>query len=434
MASSAFKIRRLPSSDKKRSVEKESLFSVNRGPVTPQKRDASEFEECRRRAQVQRMKDAFRTLAFRSEPTIGEEYLRRTVTYNAEATNPNSDVVIEKRNEDLIHDFVPDCYEHIQNFHHYRSDMAKINSEFKVIYLCDDEGKGNSENELRRVYKQYVKSSNPNSSFQAYFQRSPGSSLRSRIENKAFKEISSSSEKCGYKRIGQCNERNLPSVRYLKPKVKGRDARRSSTGFSESSSRNEQIEPMPCQEDKNDFMINSGNEVPQGKPEESVAKSMQSQPSFQSNDSDFSGLKPPVTTPTRMSRRSSVGTLVYKNEELDCRSRVNGIPIILEASTSLSDSNHCPHRVAPFPSRFPHLKAPPVQSCHSRQRRKEAVTPSWQQHRVLCDAFRPNMSPHAVLNQLRYPSGYKKPKFATEMELEYYINVVSESNNGKFVL
>ena len=44
------------------------------------------------------------------------------------------------------------------------------------------------------------------------------------------------------------------------------------------------------------------------------------------------------------------------------------------------------------------------------------------------------MSPHGVLNQPRYSSGYKKPKFATEMELEYYINVVSESNNEKCVL
>ena len=80
---------------------------------------------------------------------------------------------------------------------------------------------------------------------------------------------------------------------------------------------------MPCHNDTQHFMINSGNEIPQGKPEKSAAKSMRSQPSFQSNDSDFFGLKPPVTTPTRMSRRSSAGTLVYQNEELDRRPRVN---------------------------------------------------------------------------------------------------------------
>ena len=432
MASSAFKIRRLPSSDKKRSVEKESLFSVSRGPVTPQKREASQFEECRRRAQVQRRKDAFRTLAFRSEPTIGEEYLRRAVTYNAEATNPNSDVCIDKRTEDLIQDFVPDCYEHIQNFHHYRSDIAKINSEFKVIYLSNDERMGNSEIELKRVYKQYVKNSNPNSSFQAYFQRGPASSLRSRRESKAFKGISSLSEQCGFRRTGKCDERNVVSSRYLKPKVTGKVTRRSSIDSSESSSRNEQTVPMPCQEDRNDVVISSVNEVPLDKTEESAAQYMSSQPSCRSTDSDFSGLKPPVSTPTRMSRRSS---LVCENEELDRRPRGNGIPIILEAPTSLGDPNYCPHRVAPFPLRFPHLKTPSVQSCHSRQQRKEAVTPSWQQYRVLCDAFGPNTSPHGALNQPpRYPSGYKKPKFATEMELEYYINVVSKSNNEKFVL
>ena len=141
------------------------MFSVNRGPLTPRKRDASQFEECRRRAQIQRMKNAFRTLSFRSEPTIGEEHLRRSAKCTAEAPSTRGDLVVEKKYEDLIHDFVPDCFEHIQNFHHYRSDLARINSGFKVIYLSDSERTANTENELRKVYKQYVKSVSPNSSF-----------------------------------------------------------------------------------------------------------------------------------------------------------------------------------------------------------------------------------------------------------------------------
>ena len=96
------------------------------------------------------MKNAFRTLAFRSEPTIGEEHLRRSAKCTAEAPSTRGDLVVEKKYEDLIHDFVPDCFEHIQNFHHYRSNLASINSGFKVIYLSDSERTANSENELKR--------------------------------------------------------------------------------------------------------------------------------------------------------------------------------------------------------------------------------------------------------------------------------------------
>ncbi|XP_068675485.1 uncharacterized protein [Montipora foliosa] len=235
------------------------MFSVNRGPLTPRKRDASQFEECRRRAQIQRMKNAFRRLLFRSEPTIGEEHLRRSAKCTAVAPSTRGDLVVEKKYEDLIHDFVPDCFEHIQNFHHYRSDLARINSGFKVIYLSDSERTANSENELRKVYKQYVKSVSPNSSFKGHLQRVRGNTMQpEKIENK--------------------------------------------------------------------------NEV----------------------------AKDTLTFPTR-------------------------------------------------------------------QRWSERATPPWQQYRVLCDAFRLNNSPQSVVCRKRYPNGYKRPKFVSTTELEYYIHVVSEA-------
>ena len=107
MASSSFKINKQASYREKLAEEMDCM-------LTPRKRDASQFEECRRRAQVQRMKNAFRTLSFRSEPTIGEEHLRRSAKCTAEAPSTRGDLVVEKKYEDLIHDFVPDCFEHIR--------------------------------------------------------------------------------------------------------------------------------------------------------------------------------------------------------------------------------------------------------------------------------------------------------------------------------
>ena len=70
-------------------------------------------------------------------------------------------------------------------------------------------------------------------------------------------------------------------------------------------------------------------------------------------------------------------------------------------------------------------------SCQTRQKKRgDTEIPALQQYRILCDAFRPNVTSEQALYQKRYPSGYKRPKFATATELEYYVNVVSETNNS----
>ena len=93
------------------------------------------------------MKNAFRTLSFRSEPTIGEECLRRSAKCTAEAPSA-------------------------------RGDKVKKSRGFKVIYLSDSERTASSENELRKVYKQYVKSVSPNSSFKGHLQRVRGNTMQ----------------------------------------------------------------------------------------------------------------------------------------------------------------------------------------------------------------------------------------------------------------
>ena len=103
---------------------------------------------------------------------------------------------------------------------------------------------------------------------------------------------------------------------------------------------------------------------------------MPSQPSFQSIDSNFSGTKPPVTTPNRMSRGSSVRTLVYENRKGDKSVNLNGTSVRLEPSAWQVEQNHCPHGLAPFHSRFPHLKASSLPSSPTRQRWSETANSS----------------------------------------------------------
>ena len=61
-----------------------------------------------------------------------------------------------------------------------------------------------------------------------------------------------------------------------------------------------------------------------------------------------------------------------------------------------------------------------------RQKRTDnEMIPPWQQYRVLCDAFRPTMSAERFSRQ----NGFRKPKYATATELEYYIDIVSDTNS-----
>jgi len=101
------------------------------------------------------MKDAFRTISFRSEPTIGEEDLKRCydtqMPGNGVANFGTGYPVVEKKRQEMIQNLVPHCFEHIQNFHHYRSDMENLSSGCKVLYLSADDESGKKERVLRRV-------------------------------------------------------------------------------------------------------------------------------------------------------------------------------------------------------------------------------------------------------------------------------------------
>lgn len=437
MASNSFRVRRLSPNRQETSVESDFLFSVNRGPVTQKKRDVSQYEDYRQRALVQRMKDAFRTISFRSEPTIGEEELvRRSDSRisprecNGQVHSANGYPLMDKKCEELVQNLVPECFEHIQNFHHYRSDMARLNSGSKVLYLSGDKRTAISEKEVRRVYGQKSKSRNPNASVNGHFQMPPGSKIRSiSILNKVSNKAVTPSPKSRDLGRGRFDKDRKANLNYSKAKILRKD--RTIANSTESSLNGENKQRLERQKDHGQVKTNKDNELPHFKLEQAPENPVESQPSFHSLASDISGRKPPMTTPDDMSRRSSIRTLVFESEEEDlsnsegnCRSSPRHI--------SPKSPSHIHHPIAPFHSRLPHLKASCESGpCHVRRKRCDETTiPSWQQYRILCDAFRPNLSPERVVQQQKHTGGYKKPRFATATELEYYIDVVSQTNNN----
>lgn len=431
MASSSFQIRRLPTKRQKTSTENDCLFSVNRGPVTPKRRDVSQFEDYRQRALIQRMKDVFRTISFRSEPTIGEENLargsnsRRSGECTGPITNTNGYLTKNKKGEELVQNLVPECHDHIQNFHHYRSDMERLNSGFQVVYLSQNEKKGNSEKEPRRVYGQRPKSPTSNAAVKGHFQMLPGSKIRStKIGNMVSKKAVTALETCKHTNGGNAVETNSKAkVNYSRARVPGKDSQKAIANPTEPKLNVQSKQILRRQPDHDELNVNNDNELPHWKKhvEKAYANRVVSHPSYHSLASDISGRKPPVPTPDDMSRRSSIRTLVFEGEDLYCRG----------ADRVSSPQNHT-HYLAPFHSRFPHLKVRLNSSSSSahQKRNGEAAIPPWQEYRILRDAFRPIITPERVLHQRNYLSGYKKPNFATATELQYYINVVSEADRN----
>ena len=421
MATRPFRGRKLITKAQKISKKSDCPFGVNRGPVSAQKRDVAEFEDCRYRSLMERMKDVFRTISFRSEPTIGEEDLKRCYDTQipgiGEAKHGTSCSVVEKKRLELIQNLVPQCYEHIQNFHHYRSDMKKLSSGSKVLYLSTDDGIGKREKVLQRVYGQN----------------------------------SARTEQCGpqTRRYGLGKPRHFQMPR--KPKAtkvtlvarSHKESQKVTTEKNRNPNRNGQLQDdysrasssendfKSCSSNSTELKVNSAGKCLSFHVEESVTESDE-MPSFkqeqatsdhqtaegQSSCHSDAVPKPPVTTPNDMSRKSSVRTLLFESREERAKNNRN-----------VRDSNHSPHHLAPFHSRFPHLKQPPesIRSNQMRQKRTDKdIIPPWQQYRVLCDAFRPSMSPERFSRQ----NGYRKPKYATATELEYYIDIVSETNSN----
>ena len=434
MATTSSGLRELKSSVRKSSIKKDFPFGVNRGPVSAQNRDVAEFEDYRHRSFVERMKDAFRTISFRSEPTIGEEDLRRccnvqthNATHNGQIVCGTVSPVAEKKRQELIQSLVPDCYEHIQNFHHYRTDMERLSSGVKVEYLSANDSLGKGENVLRRVYGQNAtKSDKWGPKMRQYGFRKPRhfrmprdtiSTNVTMVRKKSFTHVQKNTAKP--RRNTNRNDRSnckqtLDCSRELSI---GKDSKRCS-GHSTNLSLNNVDKCLSFQEEHS---VTASGRRPSFKLEQAASDNQTAdiQRSSHSLGSDLFP-KPPMTTPNDMSRRSSVRTLLFDSEE----DKSDRHP----TSPRNSPNNHSPHYLAPFQSRFPHLKSSESTSSSQMRQNKggKATVPPWQQYRILCDAFRPAISPEKLPSQ----HGYRKPKYATATELGYYIDIVSETNSN----
>lgn len=430
MATRPFGGRKLITKVQKSSRKSDCPFGVNRGPVSAQKRDVAEFEDCRRRSFMERMKDVFCTISFRSEPTIGEEDLKRCydtqMPGNAEANHGIGYSVVEKKRLELIQNLVPHCYEHIQNFHHYRSDMEKLGSGCKVLYLsAGDDGIGKREKVLRRVYGQNsARAEQYGPQTQRYGLGRPRhfqapckpKTTKATMVARSHKE----SQKVTTKKNRNPNRNGQPQDDYSR-------ASSSDNDFKSCSSNTTELKVNSAGKRQVDASVTESDEMPSFMLEQATSdhQTAEGQSSCHSLSSDTVP-KPPVTTPNDMSQKSSVRTLLFESGEVLAKSNGNVASL---RNTRNRDSNHSPHYLAPFHSRFPHLKQSPESISFNQMRQKRTdkdMIPPWQQYRVLCDAFRPTMSPERFSRQ----NGYRKPKYATATELEYYIDIVSETNSN----
>ena len=432
MATRPFGGRKLITKVQKASRKSDCPFGVNRGPVSAEKRDVAEFEDCRHRSFMERMKDVFRTISFRSEPTIGEEDLKRCYDTEmpgvAEANQGIGYSLVEKKRPELIKNLVPHCYEHIQNFHHYRSDMEKLGSGSKVVYLSADDGIGERENVLRRVYSQNSARTEQCGPQSRRYGLGKPRHFQTPLKPKTTKVTMAAgshkkSQKVTIKKNRNPDRNGQPRDDYSRASSSDNDLKSCSSNSTELKV-NSAGKRLSFQVDES---ATESDEIPSFKLEQATGdhQTAEGQSSCHSLSSDTVP-KPPVTTPNDMSRKSSVRTLLFESQEELAKNNRN---VTSPRNTTNRDSNPSPHYLAPFHSRFPHLKQSPesIWSNQMRQKRtdKDRIPP-WQQYRVLCDAFRPTMSPERFSRQ----NGYRKPKYATATELEYYIDIVSETNSN----
>ena len=429
MATRSFGGRKLTTKAHKSSRKSDCPFGVNRGPISAQKRDVTEFEDCRHRSFIERMKDAFRTISFRSEPTIGEEDLKRCydtqIPGNGEANYGIGNPVVEKKQQDLIQNLVPDCYEHIQNFHHYRSDIEKLSSGCKVLYLSTDQESGKREKVLRRVYGQSSARTEQRGIQTRHYGFGKSRHFQMPRKHKPTKVTmvrgshNESPEKVTTKKKGKINKNGQPQDDYSR-------ASSSENGFKSCSSNSTELKVSSAGKRLSfqlEESVSGSDEMPSVKLEQATRddQKVEGQSSCHSVGSDTFP-KPPVTTPNDISRRSSVRNLLFEIAKKDRN-------VASPRNSTNNGSNRSPHYLAAFHSRFPHLRQSPesTRSDNTRQKRTDKdVIPPWQQYRVLCDAFRPTISPESFSRQNRY----RKPRFATATELEYYIDIVSETNSN----
>ena len=404
-------------------VQRESVFRIDRSPVNSLTRDAARLEYYKRRSLMEKIRNAFRTMSYRSEPTIGEEHLRchdARVNVVQEAvdgklSNKHRISQMPKDREKLPQTLLPDYFRHVQNFHHYRSDIESLQFGLPVLHLSPSERKdAEKERVLGRRYGHHdpgterkrkpSKAANAKNHFHMLPCRKPIKSTRT--TNGSEYDLKDSESSAVIAEAKGTNKRIVSkytdTVKSVGGEVDDGFQRGNASGEDQTTSENK----------TNDADLSSGY------PRDAAGI-------FNCRISLGSGRFPraPLTTPDGLSSRSSIRTFHFSSQG-DLRERSeDAAPTPSQSADAKSVFRAS---LAPFHSRFPQLKAPDSKVARTPFKRTPKI-PDWQQYRILCDAFRPTV-PYGKFHSQRNCLHYRKPRYVTSTELDYYIHIVTETN------
>ncbi|XP_020897483.1 uncharacterized protein LOC110236316 [Exaiptasia diaphana] len=118
---------------KTRLVRGDTMFPVERGVVSPQKRDLRQLDDSRSRSNLHRESNMFKTTSQREDPTVGEQEIRQNLTTrildNGKASRQTWPA------EDQRRQFAASCFDYVQNYHHYILDVKKLQRGEQIPYL-----------------------------------------------------------------------------------------------------------------------------------------------------------------------------------------------------------------------------------------------------------------------------------------------------------
>ena len=111
----------------------DTMFPVERGVVSPQKRDLKHLDDSRSRSNFHRESNMFKTTSQREDPTVGEQKIRQHSTTrildNGKASRQTWPA------EDQRRQFAASCFDYVQNYHHYILDIKKLQRGEQIPYL-----------------------------------------------------------------------------------------------------------------------------------------------------------------------------------------------------------------------------------------------------------------------------------------------------------
>lgn len=385
--------------------KRNSSFPIETEPLTSNRRDVSRLEDSRRRAILEKSQNAFQPVAYRTEPTVGEEEIKKhsTRTQRERASTPKNldgGVTNDTDRDRLLQSLLPDYFCYIQNFHHYRNDVEKMVSGLPVPYLT--RGTDSNKTELKQVYGRNNSKSDlrHKAGFSGYFRALPARNPKTATvaERQFYTGTKPHAAQPGSTKKN--SKRTDPKKQAVEELCHGKPSTVEPRHQKETELPAINLENLPCS---------------------SVDAA---RTSFQSIQSEL--LPPgPLTTPDAASRRSSTATFLTSLD--DVRVDVGG-SVSSEDSSVRKGVVFKPY-LSPFLPRFPHMKATTEWSSRRRENAKQEkrarspATPGWQHYRILCDAFRP-VGPSNYVQ--RSSSGQRRPRFVTSVELQYYFDVVTE--------